>query len=86
MLPSSLSSFSPSDFMAYDKNGTASTILDLGAVDENQLFQLSEAEWGQVLGDYNGREFNGNVAATGNGIGGTQGLQWDGGVRGAFGL
>ncbi|THW29454.1 hypothetical protein D6D23_01019 [Aureobasidium pullulans] len=69
-----MSDFSTTEFMNFSKTST-STVLELGAVDEGQLFQLSDAEWGQVMGEF-GDELNG----MNNGE-----LQWEGGVRNAFG-
>ena len=69
-----MSDFSATEFMNFSKTST-STVLELGAVDEGQLFQLSDAEWGQVMGEF-GDELNG----MNNGE-----LQWEGGVRNAFG-
>jgi hypothetical protein len=46
--------FSASEFLNFTKMGTSTTtVLELGAVDEGQLFQLSDAEWGQVMGEFN---------------------------------
>jgi hypothetical protein len=37
----------------FSKMGASTTtVLELGAVDEGQLYQLSDAEWGQVMGEF----------------------------------
>jgi len=57
----STNEFSASEFMNFTKMGNATTtVLELGAVDESQLFQLSDAEWGQVMGEFGdtGGEFS----------------------------
>ncbi|KAH0293230.1 hypothetical protein KCU62_g1426, partial [Aureobasidium sp. EXF-3399] len=57
----SANEFSASEFMNFTKMGNATTtVLELGAVDESQLFQLSDAEWGQVMGEFGdtGGEFS----------------------------
>ncbi|KAI5250469.1 hypothetical protein E4T43_00057 [Aureobasidium subglaciale] len=75
LLPPQLSEFGNTEFLNFSKTASA-TVLELGAVDEGQLFQLSDAEWGQVMGEF-GDDLGG---------GGSMGeLQWESGVRGAFG-
>jgi hypothetical protein len=47
--------FSATEFLNFSKMGasaTTTTVLELGAVDEGQLYQLSDAEWGQVMGEF----------------------------------
>ncbi|KAI4720324.1 hypothetical protein E4T48_03504 [Aureobasidium sp. EXF-10727] len=45
--------FSAAEFLNFSKTGASTTtVLELGAVDEGQLFQLSDAEWGQVMGEF----------------------------------
>jgi hypothetical protein len=49
----STAEFSANEFLNFTKMGTSTTtVLELGAVDEGQLFQLSDAEWGQVMGEF----------------------------------
>ncbi|KAG9522137.1 hypothetical protein KCU93_g7150, partial [Aureobasidium melanogenum] len=50
----STTEFSATEFLNFTKTGTSTTttVLELGAVDEGQLFQLSDAEWGQVMGEF----------------------------------
>ncbi|KAK6006249.1 hypothetical protein QM012_006659 [Aureobasidium pullulans] len=54
----STTEFSATEFLNFTKSGagggaaTTTTVLELGAVDEAQLFQLSDAEWGQVMGEF----------------------------------
>ncbi|KAG9693104.1 hypothetical protein KCU77_g3915, partial [Aureobasidium melanogenum] len=57
----STTEFSATEFLNFTKTGasTTTTVLELGAVDEGQLFQLSDAEWGQVMGEFgDGGEFS----------------------------
>ena len=56
----STTEFSATEFLNFTKTGASTTtVLELGAVDEGQLFQLSDAEWGQVMGEFgDGGEFS----------------------------
>lgn len=76
LLPT-MSDFSTTEFLDFDK-AASTTVLELGAVDENQLFQLSDAEWGQVMGDFGANDLADIGRVTTN-TGSADGSQWPGG-------